>query len=57
MRRIRTEVGGEQGRETALDWPSEKPLKREDIWLKLGTETHKCKSRKVGADSGMAVAQ
>ena len=57
VRGIRTEVGGEQGRETTWDWPSEKPLKREDIWLKLGTETHRCKSRKVGADLGMAVAQ
>lgn len=36
MRWIRTEVGDEQGRETALDWPSKKPLEREDIWAKLG---------------------
>ena len=56
MGRIRTEVGDEQGRETTLDWPSKEPLKREDIWLKLGTETHKCKGPKVGADLAIAVA-
>ena len=55
MGSIRTEVGDEQGRETTLDWPSKEPLKREDIWLKLCTETHKCKSPKVGADLAIAV--